>query len=185
MKLKSANLRRFAALSLVWLVTANAQSSSSHEPLAGSSPQPSLEMAKLIKVFSGTWSITLDGGQGRGEERWRPGPGGLSLVEEYRSDGREGTITGIGFFWWDNAAGRFRVVWCDSTDSKGCVVMKYGARWERGELVLEHGSDAPGEAFHFREVFSDIDTKSFKQTLFQGRSSNALRRLVTITAIRK
>ena len=65
---------------------------------ASSLPQPQQgpEIEKLVKAFSGTWSIVIKiepnerlpkGGGGHGEETWRPGPAGLSLIEEYHSTG--------------------------------------------------------------------------------------------------
>src|SRR6266566_6631414 len=73
-------------------------------------PQPSPEIERLVKAFSGAWSIALKiepneskpkGGRGQGEEVWKPGPGGLSLIEDYHSMGDEGEIYGLGVAWWD------------------------------------------------------------------------------------
>jgi hypothetical protein len=99
---------------------ASAQSSGAVTP---SSPQANAEIKRLVEALSGTWSITLKiepnegfpkGGGGKGEEVWRPGPGGLSVIEDYHSTGDEGEISGLGVAWWDNNAQRYQVTWCDN-----------------------------------------------------------------------
>ena len=70
---------------------------------AAALPRPGPEIERLVTTFSGTWSIVLKtdpndklpkGGTGHGEVVWRPGPGALSLIEEYHSTGDEED-----FFW--------------------------------------------------------------------------------------
>jgi hypothetical protein len=64
------------------------------------------QTAKLLVMFSGTWSIAevydpsdsmQHGGTGSGQEIWHAGPGQRSLIEEYRST----TSTGFGLGWWE------------------------------------------------------------------------------------
>lgn len=152
------------------------------------------EMERLVKAFSGNWSIAIQveptesapkGGKGHCEEMWKPGPGGLSLIEDYRSRGDEGEISGLGVAWWDENAGRFQVTWCDSTSPAGCTVMKFGARWEGDQVVAEDEWKQAGNNLRFKEVFSDITENSFKQTLYHGESGSELNRFLTITATRK
>lgn len=159
---------------------------------SGSSPEAQTEMAKLIRVFAGSWSIRLisPNGQtekqaGSGEEIWRAGPGANSLIEEYHSTGDEGEISGLGVFWWDKSAGRFQVVWCDNTDPGGCATITRGARWEGGNLVLLNEWEASGKKSTLKEVFSGFTENSFAQTLYQGDSGGDLKKIVTIKATRK
>lgn len=158
------------------------------------SPQPSPEIGRLIKVFSGTWSIAVKiepnermpkGGTGRGENLWRPGPGRLSLIGEYHSTGSEGEFSGLGLVWWDKDGKRYQIMWCDSSDPASCIVLKNGAKWEGGQLIAIGESASTGRKFVFKEVFSEITENSFTQTLYRGESSSDLRRLLTITATRK
>lgn len=156
--------------------------------------QPSPEITKLVKEFSGSWSIAIrvepneslpKGGEGHGEETWRPGPAGLSLIEEYHSTGDEGEQSGLGVAWWENDARRYRITWCDSNNSAGCAVMKHGAQWEANHLVFMDEAENSGKKLIFKEVFSDIMENSFTQALYQGESSNNLKLLLKIRATRK
>jgi hypothetical protein len=65
------------------------------------------QIGELIRALFGTWSIQLafspsenmsTGGSGVGEQVWHPGPGGLSLIEEYHSSGADGEVSGLGVF---------------------------------------------------------------------------------------
>jgi hypothetical protein len=153
--------------------------------------RPSPEMKRLAEAFSGTWSIRLKvepneslprGGGGKGEEVWRSGPGGLSLIEEYHSTGDEGEISGLGVWWWDKNAQEYQVAWCDSVGPEGCKVMQHGAKWEGSHIVLMDESDRNGKKVTIMEVFSDITPTSFKQSLHEGESGGELKRAVTILA---
>jgi hypothetical protein len=162
--------------------------------LAGEETQRAPKVEKLAKALSGTWNITIvlepseqmpKGGKGHGEEVWKPGPGGFSLIEEYSSTGDEGEISGLGVFWWDRDAARFQVTWCDSTSTTGCSVIKRGARWRGEEMVLEDERQDAGKQFTFREVFSNMTGNSFTQTIYQGEAAGMLKKVVTISATRK
>lgn len=155
---------------------------------------PNPEIERLIQAFSGTWSIVLKvepnehspkGGGGRGEEVWRPGPGRLSLIEEYHSTGADGELSGLGVAWWDKKAQRYQVMWCASSNAKGCIQMTHGATWESTQMVALHESLDAGKKSVFREVFANITKNSFTQTLYEGETANDLKRTVTITATRK
>ncbi|HSS45605.1 MAG TPA: hypothetical protein VLO07_09710, partial [Thermoanaerobaculia bacterium] len=97
-------------------------------------PRPGPEMQKLVNTFSGTWAITYryeatetmrSGDVGQGEEVYRPGPGALSLIEEFHSKEATGEISGFGAAWWDEKAQGYRAVWCVSSNPGGCVVMAH------------------------------------------------------------
>jgi hypothetical protein len=175
----------------VLLALTSIASAQSSDVIAPPLPQPSPEIKRLVEAFSGTWSISVKvepneslrkGGVGTGEEVWRPGPGGLSLIEDYHSTGDEGEISGLGVSWWDHDEQRYQVLWCVSSNPEGCIVMKQGARWEGREIVATDESVKNGKTFAFKEVFSDITPTSFKQTLYQGESGSELKRVVTILA---
>src|SRR5262245_15390005 len=140
-------------------------------------PAPSEQMQKLLRTFGGTWSITYTlepteqspkGGTGVGREVFRPGPGGASLIEEFHA--REGTrdVSGLGLAWWDESAQGFRAVWCSDDNPSGCGVMSGLARFDGADFVLTDEVDVAGKKMTFKEVFSNITTMSFTQTLYQG-----------------
>src|SRR6476646_6327760 len=94
-------------------------------------PRPSPEIQSLTKALAGNWSIaekyepdewTPKGGVGRGQEVWRPGPGGLTLIEEYHSKNPVGESFGLAVTWWDVNKG-LQLMWCADGDPSGCDLM--------------------------------------------------------------
>jgi len=154
-------------------------------------PKPGPEMRRLIDTLAGTWNISEvyepsewapKGGTGRGQEVFRAGPGGLSLIEDYRSTTPTGELSGLSVTWWDGKAGGYRAIWCDSTNPGGCVVMSKLATWEGDRFVLGDDFERNGKKVSFREVLSDITPTSFTQTIYQGESGGEPKRMVTIRA---
>jgi hypothetical protein len=153
--------------------------------------QPAPEIQKLAKTFLGTWSITTkiepsqtmpSGGEGRGEEVYRLGPGGLSLIEEVHLNEPTGELSGMGVSWWDEKAKGYRALWCHSKNPSGCIVMAHVAKWEGDQFVLGDEFERNGKKFIFKEVLSEITPTSFTQTLYQGEVGKELKRLSTIYA---
>ncbi len=73
-------------------------------------PKPAPEMERLIKMLSGTWRAAekheamagMPAGTSKGTAVFRPGPGKLSLVEDYTANmPGMGAFTGLGLVWWD------------------------------------------------------------------------------------
>jgi len=154
---------------------------------------PSREMQKLFSAFLGTWSVTEkyepteakpEGGAGQGEEVYRAGPGGASLIEEIHLKEDAGEISGLGVSWWDEKARGFRALWCDSNNPNGCIMMAHLAKWEGDQWVLGDEFERSGKKFVFKEVFSEITPTSFTQTLYQGEAGKELKRFLTIHATR-
>jgi hypothetical protein len=157
-------------------------------------PQANPEMENVATKLLGSWSIVIQlepneqmpaGGKGSGEEVWQSGPGRLSLIENYHSTGDEGSIAGLGIFWWDADAKRFQVLWCENAGPTGCNLMSGGARWERNTLIIEHEWSERGKTSKVKEVFSDITDSSFTQTIYQGESNRELKKLLTVFATKK
>jgi len=161
--------------------------------LADQQLQPAAEMGKLMKAFEGTWSITEDyvpgpsmpkGGIGHGEEVWRPGPGGHSIIEEYRSHTPSGQVSGLGLIWWDAQAQRYQALWCESDLPAGCVSPSDGMRWQGDQLVYLDERGIGTSKTVFKETFSEISSSSFTQTLEVGSSLAELRPTLRIRAKR-
>jgi len=168
-----------------------ATSSATSAPPAAAPTQAMLQMQRLLKKFSGTWSITEDyapsqwapkGATGKGEEIWKSGPGGLSLVEDYSSNGSTGEFHGMSVTWWDEAAQGYRAIWCDSQNPEGCIYMTRLGKWEGDRLVLGDERDVNGKKVIFKETVSDITPTSFTQTIYAGEIEGSLKRTVTIKA---
>ena len=153
-----------------------------------------MEIQQLIRSFSGQWAIefTIEpskslpkGGQGHGTELWRSGPGGLSLIEEYESQGDDGSNIGHGIFWFEESHHHFQVLWCANDVPSGCMAISEGATWKDGELVLQHRWESRGKVHIMKEVFSEIKAGSFSQTVYMGDGSGNLEVQYKIRATRK
>lgn len=91
-------------------------------------PKPSPEAQKLYSMV-GTWSATIKtepgpwspkGGSDKGSMTVKKGPGGFSVVQDFKSSGSFGPFVGHGNIWWDKNAGHYGDLWCDSM--AGCTV---------------------------------------------------------------
>lgn len=166
-----------------------------NQPVAAPTPTPTPKLApqmeKLLRVFEGTWSINekfapdssaSNGTTGEGKIVWRPGPGDFSLIEDYQSKQGDRQVTGLAVFWWDEPAGGYRTIWCDSTNPGGCISFKNVARWDGAQLVLVEDYETNGKKFTFKEVFGDITVAGFTQTLYGGESGKELKVDQTIRA---
>jgi hypothetical protein len=158
---------------------------------ATADPKPDPQMENLLRAFEGTWLIkeklapdatSPNGATGEGRMVWRSGPGGYSVIEDYQSKQGTRAITGLGVFWWDEAAQGYRHIWCDNTNPGGCINFKNVARWDGSQLVLLEDYELNGKKFTFKEVFGDITATAFTQTLFGGESGKELKVDQTIRA---
>lgn len=154
-------------------------------------PKPGAQIEKLLRAFEGTWTIheklapdstSPNGATGEGRIVWRPGPGGFSVVEDYRSRQGARQVTGLGVFWWDDTAGGYRTIWCDSTNPGGCISFKNLALWDGEQLVLVEDYELNGKKFTFKEVFGDITRDAFTQTLYGAEAGGTLKVDQTIRA---
>lgn len=169
----------------------NPATQASAAPIQTLEPKPGPQMEKLLRAFEGTWTIdeklgpdpsAPNGATGEGKIVWRQGPGGFSLVEDYQSKQGDRQVTGLGVFWWDEPAGGYRTIWCDSTNPGGCISFKNVARWEGAQLVLVEDYEMKGKKFTFKEVFGDIAPGTFTQTLYGGEAGGAMKVDQTIRA---
>ena len=147
-----------------------------------SPPRP--EMQRLVSTFEGAWSVREEyeptsqaprGSEGEGQQLWRPGPAGLTLIEEYRSETPAGKVFGLSVTWWDEMAQAYRALWCVNTNPGGCTMMASLAKWQGSEFVLGDEFEMSGQKFTFKEVVSEITPNSFTQTLYQGPAGGELK----------
>jgi hypothetical protein len=147
------------------------------------SPSSHAQMQHFAQSLTGNWSIEFTanpsdtlpkGGVGHGSEEWKPGPGGLSFIEEYHSVGDEGEITGRGVYWWDEHLNRIEVLWCANYLPSGCEIVSDGGSWDGDRLILKNRWESAGKAHFVKEVFSDFSQTSFTQTIYQGESLEKL-----------
>lgn len=148
--------------------------------------KPSPEMQKLSKMVVGTWSAAEKhepspwapkGATGKGTAVFKNGPGGLSLVQDYKSSSSMGSFSGHGIMWWDAQAGGFKGVWCDPG---GCTVHKGLSKWEGDNLVGSDEMDMMGQKMAVKEGWSNITANSFTFTMDGGPPGGEMKRMMTI-----
>lgn len=156
-------------------------------------PQASPEMQALTTALSGEWSLSVkwepdasmpNGLVNAGEETWRAGPGGYTLLEEEHLRMPQGDAFLLGIVWWNSKAKNLEGMECQNLlpytcDVKGAlndIVM----RWDGKEFVIDEiETSHTGKKSMWHEVWSDITPASFTQTgEFGGK------RLFTIHATR-
>ena len=152
--------------------------------------KPTPEMAKMIKLMAGNWTVTEKhdpspmmpkGGSGKGTAVMTPGPGGTSLMEKYQSTGAMGpNFNGFGTFWWDPKQQLFRTVWCDNMTPNGCDTSGT-TKWEGDKLVGMMESEMNGQKMFTRFVYSDFKPGSFIMTMEVGTDPNNMKKASVIT----
>lgn len=156
-------------------------------------PQPSPEIQKLIKMFAGTWSTSEkfdpsefmpQGGTGSGSETIKGGPGGNSLVNDYRSRGSMGAFAGHGIIFWDAKRQIFSSVWCDSMSPNGCDTGITG-KWEGDDLVFNSESEMMGKKVQQKQVYTDIKPTSFTFYIDTSTDGGPIKRTLTIKYTKK
>lgn len=119
-------------------------------------PAPAVELSRLSKALVGEytvlerhhatprnateWSIT-------GSARYRPGPDGLSIVEEYESNNPRGPFTAIAILWWDPRLGAFKHFECETGEP--CGVVDDVGRWEGETVVFVRDLERQGTKYRF------------------------------------
>ena len=151
--------------------------------------KPSPMMQKLSKMMIGTWSTSEkhepspwapNGATGKGTAVFKHGPGGLSLLEDYRSTSGLGTFAGHGVIWWDDKAGGYKSTWCDSMTPAGCEVSNGLAKWEGDSLVGTNDTEMMGQKFTLKETWSDITPNSFTFSMDGGAPGGEMKHMMTI-----
>jgi hypothetical protein len=125
-----------------------------------------------------------NGGSGKGMARMWAGPGGMSLMETYRTSGMMSmNFTGAGTFWWDAKAGAYRGLWCDNTLPGGCDDSGT-TKWDGEKLIGTMQSEMNGQKMTTRFTYSDWKPDSFVMTMEMGPDVNSLKTAMTVTYTR-
>jgi hypothetical protein len=172
-----------------------AETMKSQEPPAEAMMKPSKpgpEMEKLKKTFLGTWRTTEKhepsmwmpkGGTGKGTATYKLGPGGLSLIEDYRSSSSMGgKFMGHGVIWWDDKEKGYKSIWCDNMSPGGCEVSRGVGRWEGNAIMFDNETEMGEQKMKMtmKEVITDITPKGFTFTMDMGPTGGEIKRVMTI-----
>src|SRR5258708_28396645 len=163
------------ALSAIYLTTfrQTAQSQSTAK-----APVPGSELQTLTTALSGNWSLSVkwepdasmpNGLVNTGEETWRAGPGGYTLLEEehLRMPQEEAFLLGI--VWWNATTKNLQGMECQNLlpytcDVKGAL-NDITMSWDGKQFVIDEiETSNTGKKSMWHEVWSDITPTSFTQT---------------------
>ena len=160
-------------------------------------PEPSAELQNLSKALSGKWSLAVkfesspempNGARLQGEETWRSGPGGFTLIEEERLPTPAGDVFLLGIIWRDNRTKRLQGMECNSQlpytcDLKGAL-RDITMTWDGRQFAIAEQETHGGKKSLWHEVWSDITATSFTQTGTSEEPDGNRKRLFTIHARR-
>jgi hypothetical protein len=152
----------------------------------------------LTKALEGQWSLSVkfepdpsapNGHTNTGEETWRAGPGGFTLLEEEHMPTPEGDLFLLGIIWWNTESKSFHGMECQNFLPYTCDVK--GAQnditmtWNGKQFVIDEvETSKSGKKSMWHEVWSDITPNSFTQTGESGDIGGPRKRLFTIHATR-
>ena len=141
---------RAALISLGLLIVYGISIATAKAQSLTSVPKPSAEIVGLTKALKGEWSLSVkfepsasepNGLANTGEETWRPGPGGFTLLEEEHLRTPEGDLSLLGIVWWNTANKSFRGMECQNLLPYTCDVK--GAQnditmnWDGKQFVID------------------------------------------------
>jgi len=160
--------------------------------LPPNTPQPAPEMQSLTKALAGKWStmykfepggMVPEGGDGDGEEVWRTGPGGFTLMEEEHVRTPRGEVFLLALHWWDKSTNSLRGMLCNNSGPATCNLDSYynsSLKWDGKQFVIDMEFPQSGKKMMWHEVWSDVSSTSFTQTGDMGEVGGSLKRVVTI-----
>jgi hypothetical protein len=156
-------------------------------------PKPSPEMQKLSKMLLGKWTAVvkeeamgaMPASESSGEATFRHGPGGLSLIQEFRiTSGSMAHFSGHGVTYWDEKAKNYSGLWCDSGTPGGCGPAGT-SKWDGDNIVgYMEMPDETGKMSKYRMTYSDIKPDSVLFTMEAPDGSNGYKKMMTIAYTR-
>lgn len=173
------------------------ESVSKSQNLKSQAAQPSTELQSLIAALSGHWSLDVrfepnpeipNGLSAKGEETWRPGPGGFTLLEEEHDPTPAGDLFLLGVIWWDSKSNTLHGMECNNQLLYTCD-LKGGLNdvtisWDGKQLIINEWETHNGKKTLWHEVWSEITPNTFTQTGDSEAPGGARKRLFTINATR-
>ncbi|MCI0353310.1 MAG: DUF1579 domain-containing protein [Acidobacteriales bacterium] len=147
-------------------------------PAGMEAPKPSPEMERLNKWLVGTWLTEEkfapapewgmpNGGRGKGTNVVKLGPGGLSLINDYKSRNVMGPFAGHGVIYWDPQEKAYKSLWIDSMSGE---VETSTGKWEGDDLVFVGEGEWQGKKFQTLGKMTNITPRSYTFTLANSAS---------------
>ena len=158
------------------------------------SSSPAEAIVTLTAALAGRWKtrekyerlelLATPALESEGEYVWRPGPAGLTLLEEYRARTPIGELIGFGVVWWDQAR-QLQSLWCANIDPSGCVMFPrppFRPTWDGKQFVLDNEVDIAGRTYAWHEVITITSPTTFTVTIDIGESRDRMKRWLTSQA---
>src|SRR3954471_2401872 len=152
------------------------------------STQQSPQMKKMIDTFAGRWSTTIHAfksdwfplaGTAQGTAEINAGPAGNSMMERSRSNSPLGDFAGRGVYWYDEHAGGYQGLWCDSLDANGCGTAGKGA-WQGNNLVFNNEINMGNAKMRIKETFSNITHDGYDFTIEAATGDAPMKKMMSI-----
>jgi len=154
------------------------------------------DFASLVKALKGKWqtlvyyqdpqgSVSPQEAADHGEQIWRTGPGGLTLMEEEHIASRGGDQYVLALHWWDRSTNALKGMLCNNAGSGACNVDSFyrsKLNWDGKRLTVDLVFPQGTKLMLWHEEFGDITANSFTQTGDMGEVGGPLKRVVTIHA---
>ena len=154
------------------------------------------DFASLVKTLKGRWETLVyhEDPQGRatpqeaadhGEQVWRTGPGGLTLMEEEHIASRDGDQYLLALHWWDRSTNTLKGMLCNNAGSGACSIDSFyrsTLNWDGKRLTVDLVFPRGTKMMLWHEEFGDFTGTSFTQTGDIGLVGGPLQRVVTIRA---
>jgi hypothetical protein len=178
---------------------AKTPSNTSHKAAATAAPAgmkaapPSAEIQKVIKLFAGSWTVEEKyeasefmpmAGTATGTDAAKAGPGGYSLLRDYRSKGAMGPYSGHGIIYWAPGEKAYKYIWCDSMSADGCEVGASG-KFEGDDLVFTASGEFMGKKYKMKLGYNDIKPDSYTFYIDQAFEGGPMKRTFTSHFTRK
>lgn len=134
----------------------------------------------------GTWHVeeTIEAspmgpaGKGQGTGRVTLGPGGLSMMIDYRSvAGHMKGFQGLGVLAWDEASKSYKQAWVDNM----MPMMLVGTgHWEGEKFIMESEGTMMGKPFKGRDEFTGFSKDGFTLTSFMSMDGSPMAKVMTL-----
>jgi hypothetical protein len=173
---------------------ANAAAPSATAPSGGE--LVAADFASLVNALKGRWEtlvyhedpsggVAAQGAADHGEQVWRTGPGGLTLMEEEHIASRSGDQYLLALHWWDRSTNTLKGMLCNDAGSGACSVESFyrsKLNWDGKRLTVDLVFPQGAKLMLWHEEFGDFTGTSFTQTGEMGEVGGPLKRVVTIRA---
>ncbi len=163
-------------------------------PSGGDTVAP--DFASLVTALKGRWETLvyheeIQGGVApheapdHGEQVWRTGPGGLTLMEEEHIASRGADLYVLALHWWDRSTNTLKGMLCNNAGSGACSVDSFyrsKLNWDGKRLTVDLVFPQGAKLMLWHEEFGDFTGTSFTQTGDMGEVGGPLKRVMTIRA---